>query len=394
MAKAVGEIKACGARYTATFDWTAYDAVDWSKTGKSKQEWLGYEKGTLESLGDGVDLVCADRDCKAVLGGVDTIVYRITDDNRQRLSAKIDGKTLVFTNYTFGSTRFVSDFENATRSACEAAALPAGPAAPTKQRTNAPAKPAVVTPPAGNAPAKAAPASAAWDATYRLIPPAYGGFCPEPEGLGVLKVASGKLSLPWITAPDWEPTHGSKSMRVGHVDGIVHADGTAVATATFDAPIWQSMTVWRVKVKRQLDSASVKMRFSRDTDGTKLLALEVTLPGQTCNFKWESGRPKPPPVTATRKRPSPSPSPDNDEGTPKHEEPPPPEKDPCEGLPTYNKNTKYDSGAVVRADLYWASKWRVFKCDSTMCDSPMVPSENGGGWHGGDYCSNWTYPPP
>jgi hypothetical protein len=63
MAKAVGEIKACGPRYTATFDWTAYDAVDWSKTRETKQEWLGYELGTLEILGTGVDRVCADPDC-------------------------------------------------------------------------------------------------------------------------------------------------------------------------------------------------------------------------------------------------------------------------------------------------------------------------------------------
>lgn len=42
MAKAVGEIKACGAMYTATFDWTAYDAVD------SGTEARGVERAHVE----------------------------------------------------------------------------------------------------------------------------------------------------------------------------------------------------------------------------------------------------------------------------------------------------------------------------------------------------------
>jgi hypothetical protein len=317
MAKAVAEIKQCGVSYKASFDWASYDALDWSKASESKQEWLGFEKTTLDSLGEGVDHVCADPDCKAALGAVDTIVYRVTDDKDNRLSATVDGKTLVFTNYTWGSTRFVDDFEKATRIACEAASLPPEPTHPPPSQPakpgvvtppaagNAPAKPAVVTPhPVGNAPVKAGPASSVWDGTYKLFPMTDGGLCPYYDTLRNLKVAGGKFSLPWITTLNWR--YDNKQSRIGHIDSIAHADGTVATTATFDAPIWQTRTVSTVKARRQLDSVDVKFRFSRDTDRTKLLALEITIPDQgTCQYRWESGRPPPPPpppMTAAERR--------------------------------------------------------------------------------------------
>src|SRR5215475_14235008 len=94
MAKAVADIKVCGGPYKGIYDWAAYDAVNWGKRDKTPIEWLEYEPGTLEYLAKGVDLACKDADCKAVLGKVDTIVYKVTDNDKQRLRAAISGTTL------------------------------------------------------------------------------------------------------------------------------------------------------------------------------------------------------------------------------------------------------------------------------------------------------------
>ena len=102
LAESIHDIKKCGAgSWRGVFDWKAYDAVDWSKQEHSKKEWLGYEMSTVENLGAGVSEACKrDSDCKTVIGNVDTIVYKITDDDTKRLEASVSGHTLTFVKPT------------------------------------------------------------------------------------------------------------------------------------------------------------------------------------------------------------------------------------------------------------------------------------------------------
>src|SRR5262245_46753437 len=66
-AKAAGDIKDCGKKFTVTFDWKAYDAIDWKKIGREKTEYYSSERNNLSHLGEGLNRLCADKDYKAAL---------------------------------------------------------------------------------------------------------------------------------------------------------------------------------------------------------------------------------------------------------------------------------------------------------------------------------------
>jgi hypothetical protein len=69
----------------------------------------------VSRLGEGVNKLCADKDYKAALQKVSTIVYRTTNDESIRVKAVISGATLTFDNYSFGSTRDAADYEGAAK---------------------------------------------------------------------------------------------------------------------------------------------------------------------------------------------------------------------------------------------------------------------------------------
>jgi hypothetical protein len=116
-AKVAGDIKDCGKKFKVAFDWKAFDAIDWKKIGRDKNSYYDNEANNLAGLGEGLNRLCADKDYKAALAKVSTIVYRSTNDDSIRVKAVISGATLTLDNYTFGSTRAASDYEAAAKAA-------------------------------------------------------------------------------------------------------------------------------------------------------------------------------------------------------------------------------------------------------------------------------------
>ena len=116
-AKAAGDIKDCGKKFKVTFDWKAFDGIDWKKIGREKNDFYDSESNNLAHLGEGLNRLCADKDYKAALAKISTIVYRSTNDESIRVKAVIAGATLTLDNYSFGSTRDARDYEGAAKAA-------------------------------------------------------------------------------------------------------------------------------------------------------------------------------------------------------------------------------------------------------------------------------------
>ena len=117
VAKQATDIKDCGKKFKVVFDWKAYDAIDWKKIGREKNDYYDSERNNLSRLGEGMNKLCADKDYKAALQKISTIVYRSTNDESIRVKAVIAGATLTFDNYSFGSTRDPGDYEGAAKAA-------------------------------------------------------------------------------------------------------------------------------------------------------------------------------------------------------------------------------------------------------------------------------------
>ena len=116
-AKAAGDLKDCGKKFKVTFDWKAFDSLDWKKIGREKNDYYDSERNNLSHLGEGLNKLCGDKDYKAALAKVSTIVYRSTNDESIRVKAVISGATLTIDNYSFGSTRAAADYESAAKAA-------------------------------------------------------------------------------------------------------------------------------------------------------------------------------------------------------------------------------------------------------------------------------------
>jgi len=287
LTSAVAELT-CG-KPKASYDWRAYDAIDWSAASKDKSEWLAFERGTLDSLGRGLNNLCTDADYKALIGSIHTIVYQPTGDKTTKLIATLSGTTLTFRNYIFGSTRDVGDFADAARAAFDKA-----PAATRVAEVRV--KPAA---------ANLAAASSAWDGKYAMAPIAItGGLCPRADRTGPLVVTNGKFSFQWFV-DDWtdEKSRAPKAIKVGRVDGTVHADGSAATMVTFGEPVLKSSVIKTVKTKRELDAVkSVPIKFTRGHGG-RVAKLDAKLFGASCEAAWELPDPTPKP-TALPSRPT------------------------------------------------------------------------------------------
>ena len=115
--KASDDIKDCGKKLKVTFDWKAFDGLDWKGIKREKQEYYGTERSNLEHLGEGINKLCGDKDYKAALGKISTIVYHSTNNEKIRVKATVSGSTLSFDNYSFGSTRGADDYQEAAKAA-------------------------------------------------------------------------------------------------------------------------------------------------------------------------------------------------------------------------------------------------------------------------------------
>jgi len=116
-AKAADDLKDCGKKFKVTFDWKAFDSLDWKKIGREKNDYYDSERNNLAHLGEGLNKLCGDKDYKAALAKISTIVYRSTNDESIRVKAVISGATLTIDNYSFGSTRGAADYESAAKAA-------------------------------------------------------------------------------------------------------------------------------------------------------------------------------------------------------------------------------------------------------------------------------------
>ncbi len=115
--QAAADIKDCGKKIAVTFDWSAYDSLDWTKLKKKKEEHYGAERSNLALLGKGVNAVCTDKMYKTAFGKISAIIYRANNNDKTRVIAKVDGGNLILENYTFGSTRSLADYKKAVESA-------------------------------------------------------------------------------------------------------------------------------------------------------------------------------------------------------------------------------------------------------------------------------------
>lgn len=273
LADALNDIKECGKRFTASYDWAAFDAIDFAAASKDKREVYDYESSNMEYLGIGINNMCKDPDYKAMLAKVDAIVYRPSGDKSIRIVAAVDGTTLIFTNNVFGSTRDYHDYESALEHAQVTGTAPPptthGVAAPTGST------------------------SSAWDGTYPMKSMGgLGGLCPRNDLVGNLVVKVGKFSFPWI-ADDWSgATRNSKTVETGRVMGLVHADGTTTTTVAFTHPGLTSQKPSVVKVKRLLDSVTtVPITFTKHGAGGRVVHGRVDVYHDThlpaCELDWE-----------------------------------------------------------------------------------------------------------
>ena len=115
--KAAGDIKDCGKTFKVMFDWKAYDGLDWKKLGREKNDHYDSERNNLAHLGEGLNMLCGDKDYKAALAKITTIVYRTTNNDKIWVKAAISGSTMTLDNYSFGSTRGAGDYESAAKAA-------------------------------------------------------------------------------------------------------------------------------------------------------------------------------------------------------------------------------------------------------------------------------------
>ena len=114
LAKSATAIKDCGKTFKVEFDWKAFDALPF-KTPKDKEDHYGSEVSTVGGLGSGVNKLCADKDYKAAMAKIDTIIYKPVGDDKIKVKATVAGTTLTFENYTFGSTRDPDEYMKAAK---------------------------------------------------------------------------------------------------------------------------------------------------------------------------------------------------------------------------------------------------------------------------------------
>jgi hypothetical protein len=115
--KAAADIKDCGRTFKVVFDWKAYDGLDWAAIKREKRQYYDSEANNLKHLGEGLNTLCADKDYKAALAKIDTIIYRSTNNDAIRVKATVKGSTMMLDNYSFGSTRDARDYAGAAKAA-------------------------------------------------------------------------------------------------------------------------------------------------------------------------------------------------------------------------------------------------------------------------------------
>jgi hypothetical protein len=117
LARGAKDVKDCGKTYKISFDWAAYDKINWSKAKRSKDDQLGYEITNVRWVGFDVNKLCQDKDYKEAMQKFDSVVYRPIEQTGDSLrpTVAVDGKTLVFLNVVGSSSRSGGDFVSAAK---------------------------------------------------------------------------------------------------------------------------------------------------------------------------------------------------------------------------------------------------------------------------------------
>jgi len=112
LARGAKDVKDCGKTYKISFDWAAYDQIDWSKVKRSKDDQLGFEITNVRWVGFDVNKLCQDKDYKEAMQKFDNVVYRVTIDQADGLrpTVTVSGKTLTFVNVLGSNSRSGGDF--------------------------------------------------------------------------------------------------------------------------------------------------------------------------------------------------------------------------------------------------------------------------------------------
>ena len=117
--ESLGDIEAKHADLKITFDWDAYDNLDWAGFGKDKNNEIKYLKGHFSKLGYGFNFACKDADYKEELVKVTEIKVKPATESSPSAKAvgSLSGDQLTVVIHSLGGTLSADDWEKGFKSA-------------------------------------------------------------------------------------------------------------------------------------------------------------------------------------------------------------------------------------------------------------------------------------
>lgn len=117
LAESVTEIEKRHDNLAVSFDWAAFDALDWDALGKSKDDEMPYLKGHFLQFGYGFNCACKDPDYLEELLKVEEIVICPAPIANALASSVLNGNKLAVSFNLAGSTMGGDNWEAAIKSA-------------------------------------------------------------------------------------------------------------------------------------------------------------------------------------------------------------------------------------------------------------------------------------
>ncbi len=117
--ESINDIQTKHPEMKVTFDWDAYDGLDWAGLGKSKDEEIKYLSGHFKTLGYGFNFACKDEDYKEELVKVSEIIVKPATDASPASKAvgSLSGDKLTIVFHSLGGTMGADDWEKGLKSA-------------------------------------------------------------------------------------------------------------------------------------------------------------------------------------------------------------------------------------------------------------------------------------
>lgn len=119
IAESVTDIQARHSDLKISFDWDAYDSLDWAGFGKDKNDEIKYLGGHFKTLGYGFNFACKDQDYKEELVKVSEIVIKPSTESSpaDKASGSLSGDKLTLVFHSLGGTLSADDWEKGFKSA-------------------------------------------------------------------------------------------------------------------------------------------------------------------------------------------------------------------------------------------------------------------------------------